>query len=329
MIAVLLAVLLVVAFAATLVISRVTATVMAPGFYVEQLRELDAYTLVHDELLPRAVDDFLKHQNEKLPDNLSGIALPTDAAAQQAILDLLRVALPPEVLRAHAEAAIAELVPYLTGAHDDFDVRIRLGDELVAVAGHAPGRPSLLEQTWRTLDLAEATLTGLVQARLEQADAEDAGEDAPGLLDVIGGDVDGASAWLERALFGAIDELVPYLTGETEHVRIVVSFDAYPALAEPFAGPLHRTPEELLTDGFVIDDREINAELAKSGRDEINNSENALAIFRPEGYSFTAQDLRDGRAARAESEGDGIAVDDLRGWGTRVRLARWGSLVIV
>jgi hypothetical protein len=58
-VAVVLAILLIVVFAVSLVASRVNATLMSPRFYERQIQAIDAFSLVHDEVLPTTVDDFL------------------------------------------------------------------------------------------------------------------------------------------------------------------------------------------------------------------------------------------------------------------------------
>jgi hypothetical protein len=319
-VAVVLAILLIVVFAVSLVASRVNATLMSPRFYERQIQAIDAFSLVHDEVLPTTVDDFLKSQNDKLPENLSAIALPTDQKSEQAILDLLRVALPPDVLQAETNAALDQVIPYLAGRTDHFDIRLHFGDQLRAVAGHAPGQPSKLQQTWDTLGLADRTIRGLVDQFASQQGAGGSG-DNQNFLTAVAGDPAGANQWLETQLFGAIDQLVPYLDGDAPHFHIVISFQSYPALAAPFAEALHRTPEQLLSEGFVLDDQEINDQLAKSNRAELNQPNNALGLFRPAGYSVTEQQLLDRAAGQ-----DGFSIPKIRTWATRFRMARWAVL---
>jgi hypothetical protein len=165
--------LLLAALLATLVVHRVSATVMRPEFYKEQARELDIYNLVHDEILPNELNEYLQEQNERLPENLGDVELPTDARSQQVLLDLLREAAPPEYLQQQAEAVIDQFVPWITGNSNSFEVNISFFGPLDAITRHATGEPSQLEAAWREIELSKIVLGSVVASHSNRLSEED------------------------------------------------------------------------------------------------------------------------------------------------------------
>jgi hypothetical protein len=76
----------------------------------------------------------------------------------------------------------------------------------------------------------------------------------------------------------------------------------------------------------VLDDREIRESLADAEPGEgFEAFEERIAIFRPAGYALTAARLTDSAAVGAEGD-EGLDVERLRGAGTIVARARWGSI---
>lgn len=147
--------------AVTLIAQRVNATVLSPSFHQEQLSAIGAYDAVHDEVLPRALDDFLDTQDEQVPDNLEGIALPTDAASRAAILEFGRTALPPAYLEAESNAVIETLVAYLRGDGDDLALTVSLNEPLRAAFLDESFGATSFERTWGELGLGEIAIAGL------------------------------------------------------------------------------------------------------------------------------------------------------------------------
>ena len=295
-VAVLLTPLLLLAFAFALLAGRADATVLDAGFVEEQLREFRLYERVHDELFPHVVEHFGEGQEENLPEHLRGIDLPTDEASVERITILAQTFLPTDYIQTEVEEAIDEVWPWLAGKEDDFEVNISLRENLLTTFGHHDsGGPSLFEQTWRDIDLGRSVLTSLAATAEEQRAAEgvasEGDADEPGVLDLVAADTDGAVAWLETSLFGAIDSLLPYLVGDSQHFAVKISFSRYPYLAEVFAGPLRQEPELLRRDGWGFTDKRIADELARSGRDFAADADRSLAIFRSQGARIGAEDV--------------------------------------
>jgi len=155
-----LAILLTLALVLTLVAHRANRTVLSADFYREQLTAVGAFDAVHDEVLPHALDDFLTEQDEQIPDNLKGIALPTDAASRAVILEFARTALPPEYLESLSGDAIEALFGYLKGDTDELAFTVSLNEPLTTAFLANPG-PSRFEGAWRELDISNTAFAGL------------------------------------------------------------------------------------------------------------------------------------------------------------------------
>ena len=111
-------------------------------------------------MLPTALNDFLTEQESKLPENLADVALPTDAASQQLILDFARTALPPEYIESVATEGITALVAYLTGQRSDLNWNLSLNEPIEAAFGSSGTASSAFEQTWRELNLTSQAFRG-------------------------------------------------------------------------------------------------------------------------------------------------------------------------
>jgi hypothetical protein len=163
-VAVLLGLVLVVVLCATLLAQRVNATLLSTGFLSDQFAAIGVYDAVHDEVLPKALDDFLTEQDEKMPDNLEGIELPTDEASQQVVLDFARTAVPPEFLAGLADEGIAGFVGYLTGEREELAITISLHEPVQAAFLSTQGEPSEFERAWAELDLGSTAFAGLARS---------------------------------------------------------------------------------------------------------------------------------------------------------------------
>lgn len=158
------AILLTLVLTVTLFAHRANESVLSPDFYREQLAAIGLFDAVHDEILPAAVDDFLTAQEEKLPENLQDIGLPTDPASQQIVLDLARTAAPPEYIEAVTNDAIEALLAYLKGERDDLDWSVSFGQPVQSVFATTGSDPSAFEVAWTDLALTDRVLQSLSAA---------------------------------------------------------------------------------------------------------------------------------------------------------------------
>ena len=216
-----LAVVFVALFIPTLVVSRVNATVLEPDFYIDQLREADFYNFLHDEVLPFALDEATENTGE--------LAIDVSLVKEEA-LPLVREVFPPEWLQVQVERSVEEVVPYLNGDTDSFNLTVSLADR-VETAGPVVKRT-----------LREGAMFGRLYDDLISRAADEARKNTdilPFGLQATRQDLLIAvrtavpKKWLLDQSDQVIDEVVPYLAGESEHFAITISFaDRVDASAE-------------------------------------------------------------------------------------------------
>ena len=116
-----------------------------------------------------------------------------------------------------------------------------------------------------------------------------------------------ASEWFTAELFAALDELVPYLLGETDSFAVEVSFEGHEALAFPLADLLRTPPQALVARGYRFDERDLRAELAGAEEEALQDLDELRDALRP-GWTLNERDVLtpDGDVEAAEE------VDALR-----------------
>ena len=307
---------------------RTADAALDPGFAREELLRVGAYDFVHEVLLPLAIDELLDEQEEWLPSNFEGVELPSEAEAQGVLLRLLHDVFPPEYLREQTEQVLDEFVPYLAGRTDAFELRFALDERVNAALGHPPGEPSAVERAFRDLGLGRVLIDGAIapfEAKVRRIAAASNVDERATLREArrLIPDRDEAAEWFTASLFAAIDELRPYLTGETEAFRARIAFDQRFNLSPVLARLLNRSPEELQGEGFVFTDRDLNEALAEGTPS--SDLERQLDVLR-QGFVYTHIDFLDDTAPEPPSDAD---AEDLRRWAGRIRgILSWGAIAI-
>ena len=311
-----------VALGTWLVAGHVRATVLDEGYLQGELQRLDAYAFVTDDVYAAYVDDFIDGVGEDLPEALGRVDVPSDEAARRELLRLARTAAPPKYLQQQTEALLAGLMPYLRGESDGFAIRPQLGARLEAVAGSVEGNPSALESAFRELGLGELMVEHLV-ARYATEQAGAPGVVAPSATSNAAATAD-ASEWFTAELFAALDELVPYLLGETDSFAVEVSFEGREALAFPLADLLRTPPQALVARGYRFDERDLRAELAGAEEEALQDLDELRDALRP-GWTLNERDV-------LTPDGDVEAAEELdalrRNISTLLGPARWAGLAL-
>lgn len=216
-IAIPLAVLFVILALLVLLAFRVNATVGNPDFYAEQLQQAGVYQFIYDDLLPAALA-------ESEMDGDSGDVSIIISPLKPHIVDMVRQTVPPVWLQVQVEHAANEVVPYVWGETATFRIDVPLKDRVEAGAGAVK---NLLHQE----DVFPVLYEQLIQLTTNEiASAEDG---MPAMLATAEEEMEAMlrtvlpEDWLLAQLDSAIDEMVPYLTKETEHFTLEID------LAEP------------------------------------------------------------------------------------------------
>ena len=247
---------------------RVNNTLLEPEFVKGQLRDGDVYNYLHDEVLPAALDEI----GENASDTPIDLALLKDD-----IIFAAREIFPPEWIQQQSELTIDKTLSYLTGDKDSFEITIPLSDRVEAAR-------DALKQTVTdgvTLDVVydEVLLREAIEAvgnlndlplgiALTETEVESA------LEQII------EREWLRGEIVGAVDEVVPYFTGQREEFAVVIDVASRVV-------PAQRVLKEILKEAdtrqFLFD------EMIDPQIEEVVG----LGMALPFGITLTSQEVRD------------------------------------
>jgi len=96
--------------------------VLSPDHLKSELRRLDVYAFLNDDIYPAAVRNLLENPDDVLPDSLDGAQIPRDQAAQEAMVRLMRVVVPPSYVQEQTEDLIDQFIPYLLNDSDTITI---------------------------------------------------------------------------------------------------------------------------------------------------------------------------------------------------------------
>ena len=210
--AILLAVVFIILSVLVMVAFRVNGTVGNPDFYAEQLHQADVYHFIYDDVLPAALEESGVGEDAE---GVGAIISPF----KPHLVDVARQTVPPEWLQSQVEHAVNEVVPYAWGKTDTLSITIQLKDRVEAGAGALKNLlhkedvfPVLYEQLIELItdEMAPAEDETLDMLAISEEEMETM------LRRVVPED------WLLAQLDSAIDEMVPYLTKETEHFTLEI-----------------------------------------------------------------------------------------------------------
>lgn len=195
-------------FLVSLVILRVNSTFLNPSFVVKEIHKADIFTFVYDDLIPAAIEEN-RADIPKLP---WGIPLtPEDGVAAA------RQIAPSEWLQGQTEGTIKQVWPYLTGDRDSFTIHVPLSDRMKvavpvvkdvlrdsSVYSIASNKEFVAEMDKYLADFGELPLGMSVS-----------GQQAASLAVWLA-----PPDWLQQQVERAIDEVTPYISGETDSFKV-------------------------------------------------------------------------------------------------------------
>lgn len=235
-IAILLAVVFVILSLPVLVAFRVNATAANPDFYTEQLHQANIYHFIYDDMLPAAVEEVGIGEDTSGAD---AIILPF----KPYLVEMVKQTLPVEWLQAQTEHAINEVVPYAWGETAVLRITVPLKDRVEAGA-------IAIKNTLHREDVFPVIYEQLIQLIVE--DIAPSEEEMPTVLSISEEEMEMmlrkvvSEDWLLEQTDSAIDEVIPYLTKEQEHLTIEIN------IAKPLA-ELQEVMVDLLSRQEVYD----------------------------------------------------------------------------
>ncbi len=196
-------------FLVTLTVLGVNDTFLSADFYIDQLRKADIFNFMYDEVVPAALDEVSQDSSQDIPVDLEVV--------QDELVTSVREVLPPEWLQGQVEMVIGEVLPYLTGDTDSFSVTLSVSERLVTL-GEVVKRELGGGDTYNLL--FDEVLAPALDEQLQ-----DIG-DLPFGITIASQDIVDAvqevlpPQWIRARVEHLVDQLVPYLTGGSEHFAI-------------------------------------------------------------------------------------------------------------
>ncbi|MFH1141342.1 MAG: hypothetical protein V1724_06740, partial [Chloroflexota bacterium] len=196
-----------------LVVLRVNSTVLSADFYVNQLRKADIFTFLYDEAAPAALKEANK-ETEDLPINVEKVGTKG--------VSLAREVLPPAWLDEQTEQVIFQVVPYLVGDKDSFAIDVNVADRLKTLG-------DVLKREVGGGDTYNLLFDDVIAPALKDAfDKNPKIGDLPLGMTITSQDIVAAvrevlpPEWAKSRVEHVVDQVVPYLTGESDHFAINV-----------------------------------------------------------------------------------------------------------
>lgn len=214
-----------------LVIFRVNDTVGNPDFYNDQLSQAEIYNFIYDEAIPAALEEAgIDGDTSEAKINISRL--------KPHIIDMVEQTLPPEWLQTKVEQTINEVVPYVWGDTEGFNVKIPLKDRVETAARatkHTLHKEDVFPYLYdQTISLVLDEITPNVE-ELPPPFALNRDELTSILHTVL------PAEWALMQIDSAIDEVVPYFTKDKTQFAIQVDIsDRLDALETVMVGILKR-----------------------------------------------------------------------------------------
>ena len=223
---------------AAFLVYHANSTLLDPNFYVEQVREADAFTYLYDEAGPLAIQE-IETENPDLDIPL------TDVSGR--IIASVRETLPPDWLDEQVEEGLNEILPYVTGDSDTFTVSIQLGERL---RGAGPIlKDAIRDEEVMALLYEDALSRGIDEALVREGQL-------PFDLAFTNRELQDSfrriapPEWLTAQFDTAVDAFIPYVVGDTDEFTIVIPLGDR---AEVAAEELKRLLAGKDLSGYVID----------------------------------------------------------------------------
>lgn len=278
----------------------------------ELLREVDAYSLLYDEVIEPELTKSIG----------DGFALPYDfTISADEVMSTLRLAAPPSWVQEQAEMVIDEAGPYLTGAQDEFSITISLADNkriardaIIELASEKLVAATSGRRTCSTEELARFA-RNLDMTVLRECSP-------PGI---------GSEQIINRVMEGLTDEVDFFVLGAIPDSIRFTEDSLRDALAQAGAEEnldLVDDVREIIRDGWTYTDQDLREDI-RSTFDDPDEADDAIELFDDmrgflaDGWTYNTEDFRDHLAKLGDDEDGGQAFldnfDDGRGYLDQVR----------
>jgi len=263
------------------------------------LREVDAYSLLYDEVIEPELTKSIG----------DGFALPYDfTITAEEVMSTLRLAAPPSWVQDQAEMVIDEAGPYLTGAQDGFTITISLADNkriardsIIKLASEKLVAATSGRRTCTTAEMVRFA-QNLDLTILQQCSP-------PGIqTDQI----------INQVMEGLTDEVDFYVLGAIPDSIRFTEDSLRDALAQAGAEEnldLVDDVREIIRDGWVYTDQDLRDDIRSTFDDEAE-ADDAIELFDDvrgflaDGWTYDTEDFRDHLSKLGDDEDGGQELLD-------------------
>ena len=212
-----------------LILLQFSDTFIEPNYYAKELDKADIYEFVLVDLLTSALDDARELDPDEFADGLDSNPLVSSALTTEDIVSSINRALPPEFVQEQVEQVLDQLGRYIAGERDDFEVTILAGEQAKVLVAEVS---ALIRKSDAYNVLFDEVISPEADKALDQ--------ELPFGLKVSGADlVESARVvvpreWAETQIDHVLDEMTPYIVGESDtfEIRIALADRVELALAE-------------------------------------------------------------------------------------------------
>jgi hypothetical protein len=287
-----------------LLVTQVNDMFASPGFYNDQMKQADMYNFIYDKLLPAALEEIDADESTDVPVEMAPI--------EGELISAARRTLPPEWLQDQFESAANAVIPYIVGDTDRFAFTLVLRDRIELASEvikedilHGDAFTSIYEDG--TSYVADELLSDLDELPYSITFTKEQVEDS--LRTVVTAD------WATWQVEAAINSVVPYMTGDSNHFIITVYLQDRVDAAATVVIDLFSRQEtyDYLLNEMIVPVVEANLGSVVNLPFEVSLSQeeivSAIKAALPESWvQARLIEVVDGVAAYAKGEADSIAV---------------------
>ena len=226
LLAVLLAGLFLILFFVATTVNQIVDTASDPDVITGMLDDAGAYDYVYDNIIGNLVADIVEQGIEVDPGLDSGapsvLKFEDPDLAALAITDLIETLVPREYVQEKLEASLNGVIPYAQGQTDEFTIDLEVQERVRAV-------PADVRKIAQDLELTERVIEDLLLPQMDefinQVSAQGLG------IEFTPEEVESSArlvfepVWMEGQIFGAIDEVTPFFSGDSDSFNIVLHFE--------------------------------------------------------------------------------------------------------
>ena len=204
-----------------LIVLELNASFLRPSFYTSALNEHDVYEFVLVDLLATALEDMRAVEEAASRDGEEDLLLLTSGLATEEIVSSVNRAIPPSWVQEEVEQAFDEFGSYILGLSDEFTVTLSGYERVDSVVAE-------IKTLATREDVYNSLYDRVLVPRIEDASEDIARQELPFHIRVSSERLVAAARavvppeWVRSQLESILDEVTPYLKGESDTFTITV-----------------------------------------------------------------------------------------------------------